>query len=127
MLNALKWLKIHNVHYHDIVIAPSRLNWMKDVEEAIIPVTVEEHCFDKDTNSIKQLSNKETILSIQTEFESNDNDGLEYCGILPSYIPFSSSSQQEKGMSSIKESMTKISHGEGLMNFPPTDTYDPIE
>ena len=34
VLNALRWLKIHNKHYKNIVLDESRLDWTKGENEA---------------------------------------------------------------------------------------------
>ena len=37
VLNALRWLKIHNKHYKNIVLDESRLDWMEGENEAQLP------------------------------------------------------------------------------------------
>ena len=36
VLKALRWLKLHNIHYHDIIINESNFDWMNNAEEATV-------------------------------------------------------------------------------------------
>ena len=69
VLNALRWLKIHNKHYKKIVLDESRLDWMEGENEAQLPnvenktILYEEVEFAKDCDS-KMFFNAETINEI---------------------------------------------------------------
>jgi hypothetical protein len=99
---------------------------MNKNEEATVPLVVQEHCFDKDMNSSEVACIKETVSHVQTETATDQNTEIEYCGVNSSSTPFSPSTFQEKGINKIKRTVIHNASGEGLMNFPPTDTYDPI-
>ncbi|KAL3799034.1 hypothetical protein HJC23_005173 [Cyclotella cryptica] len=125
VLTALRWLKIHNIHYHDITITESNLDWMNGAEESCIPITVEEHCFDEDADNDGIISKKATVSSTQTE-STNTDEVMEYHGITLNSTPFSPSARQEHSINQIKNTVIESTSGEGLMNFPPTDAFDPI-
>ena len=125
VLTALRWLKVHNIHYHDITISESNLDWMNGMEESTVPITVEEHCFDEDPDSDEHISKKATVSSTQTE-STDDNESIEYHGISPSSAPFSPSARQEHSMNQLKKTVLQNGSQEGLMHFPPTDAFDPI-
>jgi hypothetical protein len=126
VLAALHWLKLHNIHYHDIIITTSNLNWMNNEEEASIPVTVEEHCFDEDIDNREVVVQSGTVSHVQTETMRDKNDEIEYCGVNASSTPFTLSFFQEQCINKIRKTVIDNASGEGLMNFPPTDSYDPI-
>ena len=66
VLNALRWLKIHNKHYKNIVLDESRLDWMEGENEAQLPniknktILYEDVKFAKDCDN-KTFFNAETI------------------------------------------------------------------
>lgn len=126
VLAALHWLKIHHIHYHDITISPSNLDWMNGAEIARIPLTVEEHSFAEDTDNTNRIPTLESVSVIQTEVTGNIEDEMEYRGITPSSTPFTPSTQQERAINKIKNTFKNTTSGEGIMTFPPTDNYDPI-
>jgi hypothetical protein len=126
ILDALQWLKMHNVHYHDIDINTSNLDWMNDAEEAVVPSTVHEHSFVEDPKNYVHDFSKETVSYIQTEAPMNQNGGIEYCGVNIQSTPFTASSSQEESMKKIKKTVICKGSGEGLMHFPSIDDYDPI-
>ena len=37
VLAALKWLKVHHTGYHDITICEENLDWMKDINQKVVP------------------------------------------------------------------------------------------
>ena len=72
VLNARRWLKIHNRHYRNIVLGGSRLDWMEGEDEAQLPniknktIFYEEVEFAKDCDS-KTFFNAEIINGIPQE------------------------------------------------------------
>ena len=119
MLNALKWLKVHNSEYEKINISTENLNWMEGCAEKCI---VEPHELnDENSEEEDAMEWEETVAKNQTNTTCCTN--IETFGII---------SEEHAGVckdsEEIMDELRKVpSKKLGKMDFPYVETKDVSE
>jgi hypothetical protein len=130
VLEALLWLKIHNLHYADITINESNLDRMNGQNEANIG-TQASILKTKDTQGNKINATEEKVVSnVHKPFENNDlsNDSCDMdIGCMHASenntLPTGMDAEIMKSFVDIAKKMGQLSE---IMKFPPNDHDSPI-
>ena len=116
VIDALKWLKLHNSEYKDITINEDRLDWMKNKESATLTGT-------KTTVSISESSSstkKQYVSKVQCAGELNpDDDQLEFTTMAPNNVHVIPNEEQSKHITELSKLTKTTSQSEKLLLFPP--------
>lgn len=119
VLSALKWLKRHNILYHDICIDASALDWMEGKEEAQIETTYQEFHFEPVNKNNDGTKECETISENQTGDVTGDTSHLNMIGLCQTKTDFAASERQVEHLRVLENEITRSDDATSLRHFPP--------
>jgi hypothetical protein len=128
VLEALYWLKKHNIEYQDILIEESNLDWIKDKEgqeQDLPPCDIE---LDAESIDFRpSVQDRGPAISQVAEVLESEQEGDEeetVFGVLPGIAPHLPKEKDSSITQSLQEATqhgNKNNNGEATINFPYTD------